>query len=123
MPSDVAFRLHDTYGFPVDLTAELAAEYGVSIDREGFDAALAEQRERSRVGQEAELAQYAELTSQYGAILVAWATPMPGHETTTAEGRVVAIIRDGMELAELTGHGDAEIVLDPRRSTPRVAGR
>ena len=47
-PGDVAFRLHDTFGFPIDLTVELAAEYGVGVDRAGFEAALAEQRERSR---------------------------------------------------------------------------
>ena len=50
LPGAVAFRLHDTYGFPIDLTIELAAEYGVRVDRDGFEAALAEQRERSRGG-------------------------------------------------------------------------
>src|SRR5690606_10094271 len=55
LPGEVAFRLNDTYGFPVDLTVELAAEYGVGVDREGFDRALAEQRERSRSGRKAEL--------------------------------------------------------------------
>ena len=43
-----AFRLHDTFGFPIDLTVEVAAEQGVTVDRAGFDAAMAEQRERSR---------------------------------------------------------------------------
>jgi alanyl-tRNA synthetase len=43
-----AFRLHDTFGFPIDLTVEIAAESGVTVDREGFEAAMAEQRERSR---------------------------------------------------------------------------
>jgi alanyl-tRNA synthetase len=43
-----AFRLHDTFGFPIDLTVEMAAERGVTVDRAGFDAAMAEQRERSR---------------------------------------------------------------------------
>ncbi|HEX6129149.1 MAG TPA: alanine--tRNA ligase, partial [Candidatus Limnocylindria bacterium] len=45
-----AFRLHDTFGFPVDLTVEIAAESGVGVDRDGFDAAMGEQRERSRGG-------------------------------------------------------------------------
>jgi alanyl-tRNA synthetase len=45
---DEAFRLHDTFGFPIDLTVEIAAESGVGVDREGFDRAMAEQRERSR---------------------------------------------------------------------------
>ena len=113
LPGDVAFRLHDTYGFPVDLTAELAAEYGVAIDRAGFDTALAEQRERSRSGKKAELARHAELTSLYSTIQGRVGdTEFLGYETTTAEGRVVAIIRDGMEFDELTGHGAAELVLD-----------
>ena len=113
LPGAVAFRLHDTYGFPVDLTAELAAEYGVAIDRPGFDAALAEQRERSRSGKKAELARHAEQTSLYSAIQGrAGDTAFLGYETTTAEARVVAIIRDGIEFDELTGHGEAEVVLD-----------
>jgi alanyl-tRNA synthetase len=113
LSGDVAFRLHDTYGFPVDLTAELAAEYGVAIDRAGFDVALAEQRERSRSGKKADLAKHAELTSLYGAIQGrAGDTEFLGYDSTTAEGRIVAIIRDGLELGELTGHGAAEVVLD-----------
>ncbi|HYM52510.1 MAG TPA: alanine--tRNA ligase [Candidatus Dormibacteraeota bacterium] len=48
IPGDEAFRLHDTFGFPIDLTVEIAAESGVSVDRAGFDTAMAEQRERSR---------------------------------------------------------------------------
>ncbi|MCA1588094.1 MAG: alanine--tRNA ligase [Chloroflexi bacterium] len=48
VPGDEAFRLHDTFGFPIDLTVEVAAERGVGVDRAGFDAAMAEQRRRSR---------------------------------------------------------------------------
>jgi alanyl-tRNA synthetase len=113
LPGEVAFRLHDTYGFPVDLTAELAAEYGVKLDREGFEAALAEQRERSRSGKKAELAKYAELASLYSAIQGRVRdTKFLGYETTAAEGQVAAIVRDGMEFDELTGHGAAEVILD-----------
>ena len=68
LDGDVAFRLHDTYGFPVDLTVELAAEYGFTVDLAGFQDALAEQRERSRSGKKADLARHAELTSLYSAI-------------------------------------------------------
>ena len=113
LPGEIAFRLHDTYGFPVDLTAELAAEYGVAIDRAGFDAALAEQRERSRSGKKAELARHAESTSLYSAVQARGGdSEFLGYETTSAEGRVVAIVRDGMEYDELTGLGEAEVVLD-----------
>ncbi len=50
VPGDEAFRLHDTFGFPIDLTVEIAGESGVTVDREGFERAMAEQRERSRGG-------------------------------------------------------------------------
>jgi alanyl-tRNA synthetase len=68
LPGEVAFRLHDTYGFPIDLTIELAAEYGVAVDRLGFDEALAEQRQRSRSGRKAELARHAEMSALYQSI-------------------------------------------------------
>ena len=113
LPGDVAFRLHDTYGFPIDLTIELAAEHGVRVDRAGFDAALAEQRQRSRGGRKAELARHAELVALHESILRRVGdTIFLGYETTEAEGTVVAILRDGVAYDELTGHGEAEVVLD-----------
>jgi alanyl-tRNA synthetase len=113
LPGEVAFRLHDTYGFPIDLTVELAAEYGVRVDRLGFEEALAQQRQRSRSGKKAELARHAEMSSLYQAIQArAGNTTFLGYETTTAEGRVVAILRDGIEFDELTGSGEAEVVLE-----------
>jgi len=109
----IAFRLHDTYGFPIDLTVELAAEYGVRVDRDGFELALAEQRQRSRSGKKAELARHAELTSLYGTIQArAGDTTFLGYDTTNADGRIIAILRDGLAFDELTGHGEAEIILD-----------
>ena len=87
LPGDVAFRLHDTYGFPIDLTVELAAEYGVRVDRAGFEAALSEQRERSRGGRKADLAGQAEMQALYGQIAAnAGDTKFLGYETTTADG-------------------------------------
>ena len=113
LPGDLAFRLHDTFGFPIDLTIELAAEHGVAVDRVGFEAALAEQRNRSRSGTKAELAKHAELASLYQAIQArAGDTEFLGYETTSATGTVVAIVRDGIEFDELTGQAAAEVVLD-----------
>jgi alanyl-tRNA synthetase len=113
LPGEVAFRLHDTYGFPVDLTVDMAAEYGVRVDRDGFAAAMAEQKERSRKGTKADLARHAELGDLYQVILGrAGETKFLGYEGTEAEGRVVAILRDGMEYQELAGHGEAEVVLN-----------
>jgi alanyl-tRNA synthetase len=113
LPGEVAFRLHDTFGFPIDLTVELAAEYGVKVDLAGFEDALAEQRRRSRSGTKADLARHAELTSLYAAIQArARDSEFVGYETTSADGRVVAIVRDGIEYDELSGHGEAEVMLD-----------
>jgi alanyl-tRNA synthetase len=113
LPGEVAFRLHDTYGFPVDLTVDMAAEYGVRVDREGFEAAMAIQREQSRRGTKAELARHAELGDLYQSILrAAGQTRFTGYEGTEGEGRVMAILRDGMQYQELTGQGEAEVVLD-----------
>jgi alanyl-tRNA synthetase len=110
---DFAFRLHDTSGFPIDLTVELAAEYGVRVDRAGFEHALAEQRDRSRSGKKAELTRHAATAALYGTIHGHHGdTQFLGYETTTSPGRVVAILREGLEYDELTGHGEAEVVLD-----------
>jgi alanyl-tRNA synthetase len=124
LPGDVAFRLHDTYGFPIDLTIELAAEYGVAVDRGGFDRALAEQRERSRRGRKAELTRQAEQTGLYESIARAHGeTKFLGYETTSAEGRVVAVLRDGVELEDLTGQGEAEVILDQTPFYPEGGGQ
>ena len=124
-PATLAFRLHDTYGFPIDLTVELAAEYGVGVDRAGFDAALAEQRERSRSGKKAELAKHAELTSLYQAIQARRGdTAFLGYETTTApgDGRRDHPRRHGVRRADRPA-APPRSSSTGRRSTPRAAAR
>ena len=134
LPGAVAFKLHDTYGFPIDLTVELASEYGVAVDRAGFDAALAEQRERSRSGAKADLARQATQGAMYEAIRGhSGDTTFVGYETTTAEAKVAAILRDGIEYDELEAKGDeelrteagaaAEIVLDRTPFYPEGGGQ
>jgi len=116
LAGDVAFRLHDTYGFPVDLTVDMAAEYGVRVDRDGFAVAMAEQKERSRKGTKAELTRQAGLGEIYQDILRrVGETKFLGYDGTEAETKVVAILRDGTEYQDLSGNGAAEIVL---ASTP-----
>jgi alanyl-tRNA synthetase len=113
LPGEFAFRLHDTYGFPIDLTVELAAEYGVVVDRAGFETALAEQRERSRGGRKAELARHAQLSALYEGIQRRTGdTVFVGYESTSAEARVLAILRDGTAYDELAGVGESEVILD-----------
>ena len=124
LDGDVAFRLHDTYGFPIDLTVELAAEYGVAVDRLGFEEALAEQRRRSRSGRKAELAEHARLTQLYQSIQSrAGDTDFVGYETTSSSGRVVAIVRDGIEYDDLEAKGDAELRTAPGAEAEVVLDR
>ena len=134
LPGTVAFKLHDTYGFPIDLTVELAAEYGVSVDRAGFDAALEEQRERSRSGKKADLARAADQSALYESIRDrSGDTEFLGYDTTSSEAKVVAILRDGIEYDELEAKGDeelrteagaaAEIVLDRTPFYPEGGGQ
>ncbi|MEO7118337.1 MAG: alanine--tRNA ligase-related protein, partial [Candidatus Limnocylindrales bacterium] len=123
LPGDVAFRLHDTYGFPIDLTVELAAEYGVRVDRPGFEVALAEQRDRSRSGKKADLSRQAEMTGIYDTIARHTGdSTVLGYETMTSPATVAAILRDGTEYQELEARdeielrtetaADAELILD-----------
>jgi len=110
LSGDVAFKLHDTFGFPIDLTVELAAEYGVQVDRGRFEEALAEQRDRSRSGKKAELARHAELASLYQSIQgQVGDTTFLGYDATSADAKVLAILRDGIEYEELQAKGDEEL--------------
>jgi alanyl-tRNA synthetase len=105
LSGEVAFRLHDTYGFPIDLTREMASERGVSVDQAGFEAAMAEQRDRSRkagLGAEEEdenLPAYRELLEQFGT------TEFLGYETCTATSRVLHVL-------EVGPRGKMEVFLD-----------
>ena len=113
LSGETAFRLHDTYGFPIDLTIELAAEYGVRVDRFGFDEALAEQRDRSRSGKKADLARQAGRTSLYDGIARRVGdTSFLGYEMTSSEVRVLAILRDATEYDELEAKPEIELRAD-----------
>ena len=102
IPGVDAFRLHDTYGFPLELTRELAGERGIEVDEEGFRAAMEEQRARSRRG------------TPHGWAL---AKDMPrseftGYRELTTQGKVIALRKDGA-AGEAATEGDAvEVFLD-----------
>jgi len=102
---DTVFKLYDTYGFPVDLTADIARERGLSIDQARFDAAMDEQRRRS---QEA---------SKFGVDLRADTTVdsrtlFQGYERLKASGRIVALLKDGAPVETLKAGEQGEVVLD-----------
>ena len=115
IPGSDAFRLYDTYGFPLELTDELAQDEGFTVERAGFDAAMEVQREHSRATAGKFAGTSAERTSLY-ASLADHAVTFVGYETTEFDAATVVAIIGASELAEVTEAGEhAEIVLD---STP-----
>jgi alanyl-tRNA synthetase len=97
LPGEAAFRLYDTYGFPLDLTQDALREQGRAVDVAGFDAAMAAQKARARAawagsGEAAEGAIWLTLAERLGP------TEFLGYDAETAEGQVLALVRDGVEL-------------------------
>jgi len=111
VPGEVAFRLHDTYGFPVELTAEIAGERGFGLDREGFAAEMETQRQRARAAWkggpgDASAPVYRDLLDRFGS------TEFVGYERLEESGRILSIVRQG-EAAEEAGAGQqVEVYLD-----------
>ncbi len=115
IPGADAFRLYDTYGFPVDLTADIARERGLSVDMAGFEAAMEQQRETARAA--------GKFTSTTGlpADLVAQLSPTVflGYDHLDAGGlQVVALLKDGRPVPAVQAGDDAVVILD---STPFYA--
>ena len=104
LPGRAAFKLYDTYGFPLDLTQDALREKGRSVDTDGFDEAMAEQKAKARAawsgtGEAADLAIWFDLADQDGA------TDFLGYDTELAEGQIMAIVKDGAVVDSL-GSGD-----------------
>ena len=100
------FALHDTYGFPVELTREIAAERGVKIDHAGFDRAMNEQRERARrdAASKRAVVTLAELPAVRSEFL--------GYEGLEASGSIVAILKNGELAQDVNAGEEAQIILD-----------
>jgi alanyl-tRNA synthetase len=105
-----AFQLYDTYGFPLDLTEVICAERGFTVDTAGYDAALAEARERSEFKgvEQASLPVYGEVL----AALPAGGVRFVGYERDTAKGRIVALVLDGTRVNEVGAGAECELVSD-----------
>ena len=109
VPGADAFRLYDTYGFPVDLTADIARERGLTVDMDGFEQSMKEQQERSREGGkfEAKGQMPAELASQLQP------TVFLGYDAVMSQGsKVVGIVRGGKQYEQLNEGEDALVILD-----------
>ncbi len=102
IPGEIAFKLYDTYGFPLDLTEVIARERDLSVDEEGYDKALEAQRARSagsKVGEEAVEHVFFEIVEKHGAV------KFTGYEREDGEAKVVAIVKDGA-IAHSASEGD-----------------
>ncbi len=105
IPGKVVFTLYDTYGFPVDLTNDIARERGLTIDQAGYEAAMAEQRARARTA--------GNFKVDYSAAeLDLPATEFLGYATLAEQGKVIAVIKDGKKVDRLIEGDDGVVVLD-----------
>ena len=103
-----AFRLYDTYGFPIDLTREIAEESALTLDEEGFTTLMAEQKARARAAR----ANISGWNDASKSLLDHYPkTEFLGYETTTAEAKVIGILADDMEVDQVT-EGDFTLILD-----------
>ncbi|WP_048771573.1 alanine--tRNA ligase [Cellulomonas flavigena] len=108
-----AFSLHDTYGFPIDLTLEMAAEQGVAVDEEGFRSLMAEQKERARADARSkktghtDVRVFHEIEKQMGG-----GSTFLGYTEEAAEGTVQALLVDGASAPAASAPAEVEVILD-----------
>jgi len=104
LDGDTVFKLYDTYGFPVDLTADIGRERGVRIDMAGFEAAMEEQRNRARAA--------SRFSAAAGLEYSGGKTEFHGYDTLTLPARVVALYREGAQVQALKSGETGTVVLD-----------
>jgi alanyl-tRNA synthetase len=113
LSGDRAFTLHDTYGFPIDLTLEMAAEQGLAVDREGFTRLMSEQRDRAKADAKAKKVGHGG-TSVYREVAetLAGEVEFTGYDEVSSEGRVTGLIRDGESVTAVGVGDEVEVILD-----------
>jgi alanyl-tRNA synthetase len=105
IPGETLFKLYDTYGFPIDLTADIARERLLSVDYEGFNKAMEKQRDRSR--------QSSKFTADYAIGANMQATEFLGYkDVLTGEGKIIALYRDGLAVETLNAGDEGSVILD-----------
>ena len=105
IPGETVFRLYDTYGFPADLTADVAREHGLTLDMSGFDRAMNHQRERARAASQFQMG---EITG----VSIEDSTAFLGYEVHESSGQVLALLRDSEEVDALSPGEDGFVILD-----------
>ena len=109
---EAAFTLHDTYGFPIDLTLEMASERGINVDRARFTALMAEQKERARADSRAKKAGHVDAAIFHKIAAGApEGTKFIGYDAVAGEAEVIGILSDGQAVSVASGPADVEVVL------------
>ncbi|MEI4233081.1 alanine--tRNA ligase [Roseovarius sp. D22-M7] len=111
LPGQAAFKLYDTYGFPLDLTQDALRERGLTVDTDGFEAAMAEQKAKARAawagsGETADQAVWFDIADETGA------TDFLGYDTETAEGEIAAIVEENARAKSVEKGATCQIVLN-----------
>jgi alanyl-tRNA synthetase len=111
LPGERAFQLHDTYGFPIDLTLEMASEQGLTVDEDGFRRLMAQQRERAKADAAKRRTGHGDRTV-YRDLLALGATDFTGYDELTSEATVRGLVRDGERVPSAREGEIVEVVLD-----------
>ena len=111
LPGEAAFKLYDTYGFPLDLTQDALREKGRSVDTAGFDAAMAEQKAKARAawagsGETKDAAIWFDIAEEHGA------TEFLGYDTEISEGQILALVQDGAAVEQAGEGQQVQIVVN-----------
>ncbi|MEU4258026.1 MULTISPECIES: alanine--tRNA ligase [Streptomyces] len=112
LPGDKAFLLHDTWGFPIDLTLEMAAEQGLTVDEDGFRRLMKEQRERAKADARAKKTGHADVTAYREIADASGATEFTGYTNTEGESTVVGLLVNGVSSPAASEGDEVEVVLD-----------
>ncbi|WP_194835706.1 alanine--tRNA ligase [Nocardia sp. XZ_19_369] len=111
IPGSDAFKLHDTYGFPIELTLEMAAEAGLTVDENGFRELMAQQVANAKEDARKRKHGHADLTV-YKELVDRGATEFTGFDELTSEANVLALIADGVRVPVASAGQDVEVILD-----------
>jgi alanyl-tRNA synthetase len=112
LAGDKAFQLHDTYGFPFDLTLEMAAEQGVSVDEDGFRRLMKEQRDRAKADSKAKKMGHADVSAYREVADRSGTTDFTGYTSVLGEASVVGLLVDGVPAPAAHEGDEVEVILD-----------
>jgi alanyl-tRNA synthetase len=122
LPGDTAFLLHDTFGFPIDMTLEIAEEAGLTVDRAAFDQLMTEQRTRAKADAKAKKRALADL-SVYSEMRAAGETVFTGYDYLQTDSRVLGILVDGQPATSASVGDIAEVILAETALYPESGGQ